>query len=90
MRNPSNAGDVWKGLQAKYGDKVLLVKVDTTKSEEIEAGFKAAKEKYGRIDVVLNNAGISSSGVLEAVPEQAARDMMEVREAPSLLRQYNK
>ena len=75
LRNP----DVLCDLTAQYGsEKLLLVKLDVTRSDDIEAAFLKAKEKFGRIDVVFNNAGYIVAGEAEAIPDEPARDMFEV------------
>lgn len=39
----------------------LFVPMDVTDPDAVEAGFAAVAERYGRIDIVVNNAGISSA-----------------------------
>src|ERR1700744_237278 len=39
------------------GNEVVAISVDMSKGEEIEAFIKKAGEAFGRIDVLLNNAG---------------------------------
>lgn len=41
------------------GVKALFVKCDTTSSAEVQALIQAAVKEYGRIDIMVNNAGIS-------------------------------
>jgi NADP-dependent 3-hydroxy acid dehydrogenase YdfG len=75
VRKPDSMGE----LQAKYGPaRLLVVKVDVQNEEDIEAAFKKAKDVFGRIDVVHNNAGYSCVGEVEAVPMSDAKDMFEV------------
>ncbi|XP_063829187.1 15-hydroxyprostaglandin dehydrogenase [NAD(+)]-like [Ostrinia nubilalis] len=47
-------------LNRTYLDKVLFVKCDVSKEEDIEAAFKEVVEKFGNIDVLVNNAGVMS------------------------------
>jgi 3-oxoacyl-[acyl-carrier protein] reductase len=43
------------------GRKVLAVKVDVTKQKQVESMVKRAIDKFGRIDILCNNAGASSA-----------------------------
>jgi short-subunit dehydrogenase len=64
-------------LVDKYGDNVLPLKLDVNNRE---AGFKAvakAKEYFGCIDVLINNAGYGLFGAIEETSEKDARDQME-------------
>ncbi|XP_033754831.1 15-hydroxyprostaglandin dehydrogenase [NAD(+)]-like [Pecten maximus] len=46
-------------LSEKYGaDNVMFRRCDVTVQEEMEELFKATKDRYGRIDIVCNNAGM--------------------------------
>ncbi|KAJ8507581.1 hypothetical protein ONZ45_g10064 [Pleurotus djamor] len=67
-------------LAAKYGaDKLLVLPCDVTKKEDVTAVFKAAVEKFGRVDVVYNNAGVGVFGEVELQEqEEAARWLFEV------------
>jgi len=56
----------------------LAVKLDVTKPEDIEAAFKKAVSTFGRVDVVVNNAGYGLAGPFEEVSEEQARTQMEV------------
>jgi len=67
-----------KEHQAKYGaDKLLVVKVDVQKQEDVNAAFSKAQTTFGRIDVVYNNAGYSAVGEVEAMPLEDGKDMFE-------------
>src|SRR5206468_5168136 len=44
------------------GDRVLTVPTDVTDARAIAALFAAVKEKWGRLDVLFNNAGIGTPG----------------------------
>ena len=75
LRTPS-ALDV---LRAQWSeDKLVILKLDVTKREDINAALEHVKAKVGRIDVVFNNAGYGLMGEVEGTPEDAARAMFEV------------
>lgn len=75
LRRPSDIA----ALAAQYPSDALLVgKVDVTHPKEVVGAFRAAKERFGRVDIVFNNAGFSITGEVEGVPEAEARRLMEV------------
>lgn len=58
----------------KNSENVLLLKLDVEKPETFAAVVDAAIEKFGKIDVLLNNAGYGQHGLFEATtPEQIQR-----------------
>lgn len=50
-------------------DNLLVVKMDVTDSKEIEAGANSAIEKFGTIDVLVNNAGNFYAGFFEGLSQ---------------------
>jgi gluconate 5-dehydrogenase len=48
------------GMIAKYGIKTLVVKADVSKQDEVKALFRKVDQEFGRLDVLINNAGIVS------------------------------
>ncbi len=69
--------EVLADLTAKYGDNVIALKLDVTKTDEIAAAVKAAQEKFGRIDVLVNNAGYGVFGAFEEITDQQFREQYE-------------
>lgn len=66
-------------------DNILVTTMDVTKEDTIKAGVKAGVERFGKIDVLLNNAGYGSYGVLEATPEKAIRMQFDVNVIGTLM-----
>src|SRR4030088_2024856 len=65
-----NAGELTARLGD--GDRALAVTLDVTNETEVKAGIAAAIEKFGRIDVLVNNAGY---GLLAATEEASAEEV---------------
>ena len=65
-------------LAAALGESrnLLIVKLDITKPADAESAVKAAVEKFGRIDVLVNNAANFYAGFFEELtPEQVERQI---------------
>ena len=71
-RNPAEVKD----LAAK--GETLALKLDVTDQGQIDAAIKAAQEKFGRIDVLVNNAGIGYFAAVEESEEDQIRRMFEI------------
>ncbi len=56
-------------LAETYGDAVFCIYVDVTNSEQVHKAVNDAHAHFGRLDVVLNNAGFSLVGTVEEVSE---------------------
>jgi NAD(P)-dependent dehydrogenase (short-subunit alcohol dehydrogenase family) len=69
--------DVLKDLTEKYGKNVLALALDVTDQPAVEKAIKTAHEHFGRLDVIVNNAGFGLFGTIEEVTAQQARDQME-------------
>ena len=66
-------------------DNVLVVAMDVTKEDTIKMAIAEGIEKFGKIDVLLNNAGYGSYGILEATPEDKIRMQYEVNVIGTLI-----
>ncbi|KAF8841862.1 NAD(P)-binding protein [Paxillus ammoniavirescens] len=75
LRKPSDLAD----LAAEYPtSQLVVVKLDVTQSSDISPAFEKARQAFGRIDVVFNNAGQLVMGEVEGVPEEDARKLFDV------------
>jgi len=73
-RNPAQVEDLAKA----HKDNALVLKLDVTKAEDIAHAVKAAHEHFGKIDVLVNNAGIGYFGSLEESDINEVRKMFEI------------
>jgi len=64
-------------LVASAPDRVHAVALDVTGADQIEAAVAAALDRFGRIDVLVNNAGYGSVGAIEEVDMGDLRALME-------------
>jgi NAD(P)-dependent dehydrogenase (short-subunit alcohol dehydrogenase family) len=64
-------------LIERYGKQVAAITLDVTNKAEVEAAIAAAHARFGRLDVVINNAGYGLFGAIEEVSEKEARDQIE-------------
>jgi NAD(P)-dependent dehydrogenase (short-subunit alcohol dehydrogenase family) len=64
-------------LAEKYGDAVLVLALDVQDMDADFAAVQATKAKFGRLDVVVNNAGYGLFGAVEEISPQQARDQIE-------------
>lgn len=64
---------------------MFVAELDVTKEDTIKDAVAKTIDKYGKIDVLLNNAGYGSYGILEATPEKAIRMQFDVNVIGTLL-----
>jgi NAD(P)-dependent dehydrogenase (short-subunit alcohol dehydrogenase family) len=64
-------------LVQQFGDRILPLHLDVTDRAADFAAVKAAHEQFGRLDVIVNNAGYGLFGAIEEVTESEARAQLE-------------
>ncbi|MET7552526.1 SDR family oxidoreductase, partial [Streptomyces sp. NPDC005500] len=60
------------------GDRVSSAALDVTDPASIQAAVKATQGVFGRIDVLVNNAGFTMLGAVEETSMEQLRSLMEV------------
>ena len=61
-RNEEKLAALVKEITAA-GEEAFAVKMDVADAEQVRAGFKAVVEKFGRLDILVNNAAITRDGL---------------------------
>ncbi|TDP88908.1 SDR family oxidoreductase [Labedaea rhizosphaerae] len=74
VRRPEAMAD----LTGKYPDQLEVVRFDATSVDGVAAVVSAATDRFGRIDVLVNNAGRGYVGAAEEVTEAELRESMEL------------
>src|ERR1700676_5115161 len=64
-------------LVERYGDQVLAITLDVTDKAAVAGAIAEARTRFGRLDVVVNNAGYGLFGTIEEVSETEARAQIE-------------
>lgn len=69
-----------KNLTDAFGNNanILCVKADVSKEADCEAFIAAVLNKWGRIDVLINNAGISMRAMFEHADLKVIRELMDI------------
>jgi acetolactate synthase-1/2/3 large subunit len=65
-------------LQAPDPSRLLKAQIDVTRDDEISTAVEAALERFGRIDVLVNNAGVGHGGPIEEATMGEVRLVMDV------------
>lgn len=71
MRKPD------RSLAEEYPERIFVTELDVTKPASIEAAIAAGIARFGRIDTVVNNAGVSILSIFEATPMNVIRGIFE-------------
>jgi len=64
-------------FKEKYRDNVLTLELDVTKPEQVKTAVEQAHAHFGRLDIVVNNAGYSLVGTIEEADADDVRAMYE-------------
>ena len=66
-----------QAFNEKYANKAMALQVDITNAGQINAAFETIKNKFGRLDVLVNNAGYGFSGAVEEASDEEVRAVFD-------------
>ena len=72
-RNPESIAD----LKERFGDRVLPLELDVTNAVRVPVAVREAFEHFGRIDVLVNNAGYSLIATTEEATDKQIADLFD-------------
>src|ERR1700728_1204089 len=64
-------------LVSRYGDRILPLALDVQDRSACFAAVDQAQKHFGRLDIVINNAGYGQFGLIEELSEKELRDQLE-------------
>lgn len=64
-------------FKEKYGDRVLILPLDVTHPQQVATAVQSAFAHFGRLDIVINNAGYGLVGTIEESSPEAIRALYE-------------
>lgn len=76
-RNPEKLKQTAQALESS-GFTVLAVQADVSKVDDCKRLIDKTIEHYGRLDILINNAGMSSRGYFEELDPKVFQDMMDI------------
>jgi len=66
-----------RALEERYGDRAAAIGLDVTDKSAVDSAVAQTIERFGRIDVAINNAGYGLFGAVEEVSEAEVRAQLE-------------
>jgi NAD(P)-dependent dehydrogenase (short-subunit alcohol dehydrogenase family) len=68
-----------QSASARLGERATWFRADVTSDEQVRVLVEGVRERWGRLDVVVNNAGRFTGGPLHEIPDAAWRDGFDTK-----------
>lgn len=66
-----------EAFKKEFGENAITLSLDITNNDQIQKCVEETKKTFGRIDVLVNNAGYALLGAIEEIPEEEARKLFD-------------
>jgi NAD(P)-dependent dehydrogenase (short-subunit alcohol dehydrogenase family) len=77
-RHQDEADAAAKSLVEDYGVKAIGFQADVTDSDQTEAMVARAMEQFGRLDILVNSAGINIRGPIDSLTPDEFKQVMDI------------
>lgn len=77
-RHENECAGIAADIARRYGRKAIGLRCDIAKEEEVEAAVAATVQEFGRLDILINNAGASWWGLPEEIPLSGWQKVIDV------------
>lgn len=77
-RNAEEGAQAARELTSEYDTKIVSYSADVTQQDQTEAMAQAALDAFGRIDILINSAGINIRGAIDEVSSDDFAKVMDV------------
>jgi NAD(P)-dependent dehydrogenase (short-subunit alcohol dehydrogenase family) len=74
----SDVNEAGQEIANKYGKQAMFVKCDVSKSSEVDVLVQTAVQKFGHLDIMVNNAGIATNGTASDTTDEVWHKTIEV------------
>ena len=68
-----------KQVQANTNSRVVGVQADVGKAQDVQRAYEEAMAAFGKLDIVVNNAGTSRAGPFEAMSDELLQEDLELK-----------
>lgn len=77
-RNAAAAEDVVREMAERYGVEAIAIQGDVASSADVARMVQTAEDHFGRIDIVVNNAGVCPVSYIKDMPEEMWRQTLDI------------
>lgn len=77
-RNQDEVDEVATRLNNDYGSEAIGIKADVTSQEEVQALVDKTLESFGKIDILINNAGINIRGAIDELSYEEFQEVQKI------------